>query len=84
MHPQAKESQPAESKESQPAESNDFHKLDHPYDTTESPRKLKRKLNDALETVATYKKKLKVSLNKIYRLKKKVSSLNAIIMSRDG
>ena len=78
---ESKESQPAESKESQPAESNDSHKLDHPYDTTESPRKLKRKLNDALETVATYKKKLKVSLNKRYRLKKKVSSLNAIITS---
>ena len=62
-----------QAKESQPAESNDFHKLDHPYDTTESPRKLKRKLNDALETVATYKKKLKVSLNKRYRLKKNIS-----------
>ena len=47
---------------------------DHPYDVKKSPSKLKRELDDALQVVSKFKKKLKVSQRKTSRLKKKVDS----------
>ena len=37
---------------------------DHPYDIKKSPSKLKRELDDALQVVSKFKKKLKVSQRK--------------------
>ena len=54
---------------------------DHPYDVKKSPSKLKRELDDALQVVSKFKKKLKVSQRKTSRLKKKVDSLISVVES---
>jgi len=47
----------------------------------ESPRKLKKKLNDTINQLETSKKRLKLEQQKSRRLKQKVSSLNSVINS---
>ena len=54
---------------------------DHPYDVKKSPSKLKRELDDALQVVSKFKKKLKVSQRKTSRPKKKVDSLISVVES---
>ena len=52
---------------------------DHNYSVTDSPRTLKRKLNEALSRNEVLKKKLNVRNVQNCRLKKKVESLDTII-----
>ena len=52
---------------------------DHSYTVTQSPRSLKRRLDEALEEVVRLKKKLNVRAVQKSRLKKKVESLDTII-----
>ena len=54
---------------------------DHPYDVKKSPSKLKRQLDNALNVVEMYRKKLKVSQRKTSCLKKKVDSLISVVAS---
>ena len=54
---------------------------DHPYDVKKSPSKLKRELDDALQVVSKFKKKLKVSQMKTSCLNKKVDSLISVVES---
>ena len=54
---------------------------DHPYDVKKSLSKLKRELDDALQVVSKFKKKLKVSQRKTSRPKKKVDSLISVVES---
>ena len=58
---------------------------DHCYSTTESPRKLKRRLDDTTDRLDDTKRALKVQKQKGVRLRKKVDHLQTVIESlQDG
>ena len=52
---------------------------DHNYVVTDSPRRLKRQLDETIEEVIEMKKKFHAQKQKKYRLKKKVESLDSVI-----
>jgi hypothetical protein len=52
--------------------------VEHSYVTVESPRKLKRKLNVSNDKYFLLRKKLKVERQRTSRLKKRVTSLQAV------
>lgn len=54
---------------------------DHNYSLQESPRKLKRKLNEMVDKMEGVRKKLKVTQQKTRRLKHKVNSLKDVVAS---
>lgn len=54
---------------------------DHNYCVLESPRKLKRKLADAIEKVESVQRKLKLSQQKVRRKKKQIMTMQQITMA---
>ena len=52
---------------------------DHPYGVSKSPRKLKRQIDDLLDTNQRLKKKLRKSQQKARRLKRKVDTLASVV-----
>ena len=58
---------------------------EHSYSTTESPRKLKRRLDETTDRLDDTKRALKVQKQKGVRLRKKVDHLQTVIESlQDG
>ena len=53
--------------------------MDHTYVITESPRKLKRDLDEARDTRDSYKKKVKSCQQQVRRLTRKIDNLNAVV-----
>lgn len=54
---------------------------DHGYATVDSPRKLKRKMDETVDSLEKCKKQLKTEKQKTRRLKQKVSSLKSVVDS---
>ena len=52
---------------------------DHPYGVSKSPRRLKRQIDDLLNTNQCLKKKLRKSQQKARRLKRKVDTLASVV-----
>ena len=52
---------------------------DHPYGVSKSPRRLKRQIDDLLDTNQHLKKKLRKSQQKARRLKRKVDTLASVV-----
>ncbi|KAH7996036.1 hypothetical protein HPB51_026428 [Rhipicephalus microplus] len=55
------------------------HVAEHSYAVLDTPKTLKRKLDACTDSAATVKRKLKLSLERERRLRRKVSSFNEII-----
>ena len=55
------------------------HMMDHDYQIKESPRKLKKQLEESHDKISQLKKQLKTAQQKSRRLKKKVSSLKTVV-----